>query len=98
MNDLRNCPDCGVKAGHIHQNGCDVERCSYCGGQVLMCGGCPDDNGIMRHDATFARWTGIWPGVAETKFLELTNLNTFYDKGYDKIFFIKPTKENGREI
>lgn len=83
-----------------------------------MCGGCPDEEGTMRHDPAFARWTGIWPGSAESEALGLyskmtpdgwkkcdkndpdghADLNTFHSEGYYKIFFIKPTKENGREI
>ncbi len=84
-----------------------------------MCGGCPDQSGTMRHDPSFARWTGIHPGTAEARELGMfskwsaetgwvktdmndpegrPDLNTFIAMGYHKIFFIKPTKENGREL
>ena len=63
--ELKNCHDCGDEPGQPHMPNCDTERCSFCGGQCLMCGGCPDENGDMRHDPLFARWTGIWPGSAE---------------------------------
>lgn len=84
MEELRNCPDCGVKPGQTHEAGCDVERCSFCGGQVLMCDGCDD-----KHDPFFARWTGFWPGKLEANELGI-DLNEFYRQGYHLIFFVKP--------
>lgn len=83
--ELKDCPDCGVKPGQPHEDGCDVERCSICGGQSLSC--CCEDT--SEHDPLFARWTGIWPGKLEAEYLGL-DLNEFYIQGYNKIFFIKP--------
>lgn len=51
------CPDCYVLIGEPHKRGCDVERCSACHGQRLVCG-CPG------HDALAAAWSGEWPGAA----------------------------------
>ena len=82
MNKLRNCPDCNVKPGELHESGCDVERCSICGEQWISCG-------HGRRDKRFSRWTGIWPGKAEADYLGV-NLNEFYEQGYEKIFFVKP--------
>jgi len=87
MNELRNCPDCGVKPGQPHKQGCDVERCSSCGGQRLM-----DWNECDDHDPLFARWTGFWPGQLESEFLGI-DLNEFYMREYHIIFFVKPKEE-----
>lgn len=117
---LTKCPDCGVDPGVTHLPNCDIEKCSYCGGQCLQCGGCPDENGKMRHDVAFARWTGLYPGVAECRAMNMfakwpgkdgkwekcgaddpkgtEDLNTFFAEGYNKVFFIKPTQENEREL
>lgn len=80
--ELRDCPDCAAKPGQRHKTGCDVERCSVCGGQRLSCG-CPG------HDSAFARWTGNWPGEAEAQLLG-TDLNGIHKLGYHKVFFVKP--------
>ena len=31
------CHDCGVSEGQIHQWGCDMEACPFCGGQLISC-------------------------------------------------------------
>lgn len=86
--ELTDCHDCGASPGEIHEVGCDVERCSVCGHQFLSC---PHDEG---HDRQFARWTGLWPGEAETEILGI-DLNEFYEKGLHEYFFVKP--DNNRE-
>jgi hypothetical protein len=31
------CGDCGAREGDIHNDGCDVERCAFCDGQLISC-------------------------------------------------------------
>ena len=82
---LGDCHDCAAYPGEIHKDNCDVERCSVCGGQRLMC----DPEQCKDHDKAFARWTGIWPGKAEAEFLGIDLNHLYYDDIY-KIFFVKP--------
>ena len=32
-----NCPDCECKEGELHLEMCDVERCPFCGCQIVAC-------------------------------------------------------------
>jgi len=33
----KRCHDCGVPEGALHRPGCDMERCPFCGGQLITC-------------------------------------------------------------
>ena len=57
---MNHCPDCYVKPGEPHLEGCDVEHCTQCGRQRLGC----DCDG---HDPLQALWTGEWPGRSECR-------------------------------
>lgn len=56
------CPDCGCNPGEQHEPGCDVARCTKCGGQALSCD-CEESIGDI--------WEGIWPGIKECYELRL---------------------------
>ena len=85
---LMDCHDCKAKPGETHKEGCDTERCSVCGEQRLCCG-------CKGHDKGFARWTGLWPGKAESEHLGI-DLNKFEE--LIKIFFVKPEEKEKETI
>jgi len=84
---MANCPDCGVEPGQVHQDGCDVERCSVCGSQALGCECSTAERSW--HDKAFARWSGFWPGSLESDSMGI-DLNEFYRRRLNKVLFVKP--------
>ena len=48
------CPDCGTQAGNLHEDQCDVQRCSVCGQQWITCR-------CDGHDPIKSVWTGDFP-------------------------------------
>lgn len=63
MKERPECPACGAAVGELHQGGCDVEPCPYCGGQLFSC--CSEDSFEGVPDEDRMPWTGLWPGAAE---------------------------------
>lgn len=57
IGDAEVCPDCNCANGLPHIVGCDIERCTICGGQRLSCQ-CDhvDTAGEKSHDPWRARW------------------------------------------
>jgi hypothetical protein len=66
------CPDCQAKVGELHKSNCDVERCSFCGGQALQCFyenshdelECECRRKLVT-DTDRIPWDGEWPGKKE---------------------------------
>lgn len=50
------CPDCAVSIDEMHDDNCDVARCTLCGGQRLSCQ-CTEGASDI--------WDGLWPGTRE---------------------------------
>jgi len=43
------CHDCGCREGEIHERGCDMENCPFCGHQLISCSCCYKQLGYDYH-------------------------------------------------
>lgn len=57
------CHDCGAKEGELHNYGCDMERCPFCGGQLATCS-CKYSMLEYNYDWN-AKWCGLPKEVYE---------------------------------
>lgn len=61
----KECHDCKALPGMLHQSGCDVERCPYCGGQLISCDCLGDKRKTAWIEKNLLPWMGVWPGEEE---------------------------------
>jgi hypothetical protein len=62
MNERENvCHDCKALEGELHMLGCDMERCPFCGGQLISCN-CRYTKFGMKHDWE-APYSGLPPEI-----------------------------------
>ncbi|KKN07683.1 hypothetical protein LCGC14_1064560 [marine sediment metagenome] len=51
--NLKVCHDCGAEEGQLHEFGCDMETCPFCGNQLISCECCYN---ILKIDASEGSW------------------------------------------
>ena len=67
--ELGICHDCGAVEGQYHYFGCDMERCPFCGHQLISCDCCYELLGIDVSVGTWAYEHGL-TNEQEEEFLE----------------------------
>lgn len=53
------CHDCGCREGEFHVLGCDMERCPFCGGQLISCECIYEKLGIDTSEGSYAYTCGL---------------------------------------
>jgi len=98
-----NCHDCNCKEGELHHLNCDMERCPFCGSQLLICSCCYEKLNIDVSKGTWAYKHGLdeeqeekWLEILEQKgripWICIPNLCVACGKNWPE-FFNVPNKE-----
>ena len=58
------CHDCGALEGELHEYGCDMERCPFCGGQLITCDCAYEKLGLVDKEK-YPRTNGLSPWIYE---------------------------------
>ena len=56
------CHDCRAVEGEIHELGCDMERCPFCGYQLITCDCCYEHLGLV-DKKKFPKTNGLSPNI-----------------------------------
>lgn len=58
------CHDCGAHEGELHQRGCDMELCPFCGWQLISCDCCFE---LLEVDEVTAEEEAAWVDMLNEK-------------------------------
>lgn len=97
------CHDCHCKEGELHHSGCDMERCPFCGNQLITCDCCYGYLRIDCSEGTYAykhgltkeqeeRWLAILALKNRIPWINTPNLCVFCGENWPE-FFAVPDEE-----
>ena len=96
----RHCHDCNIQEGGIHFFGCDMEKCPFCGHQLIMCGCCYDmlnvscepgtdvyENGLDESDED--KWLEMLGRKGRIPYIRYPNMCCYCGKLWPEMFHVE---------
>ena len=84
MNGKKICPDCNRSEGELHKLGCDMEKCPFCGHQLISC--------ECFKDVTDDELTEIFKDIDRIPYIDIPILCSLCGKTDPDTFMVKNWK------
>jgi len=95
MKEIR-CHDCNCREGELHLMGCDMERCPFCGNQLVSCDCCYEQLDVVGESRieNEEKWIRLLEAKGRIPYVQYPNLCSYCGKLWPEFFKVSEKEWN----